>query len=175
MKTSNTAKVHDDVIKWKHFPRSWPFVWELIGQNSHHKGHWREVLTFFLICAQTNGWVHNRDAGDLRRHRAHYGVIVMWTLSHQTLVFWKVWTWYIVTPIQCALCKKKMRSYNLSFQRMYIFWLYFIWQSKNRGTWSSGPAQVISMAYYERLDVSNNRQIHCFFNNFFNKNWVAIL
>ena len=27
---------------------------------------------FSLICAWTNGWVNNRDAGDLRRHRAHY-------------------------------------------------------------------------------------------------------
>ena len=25
----------------------------------------------------TNGWANNRDAGDLRRHRAHYDVIVM--------------------------------------------------------------------------------------------------
>ena len=24
-----------------------------------------------------NGWVNNREAGDLRRHRAHYDVIVM--------------------------------------------------------------------------------------------------
>ena len=21
--------IHDDVIKWKHFPRYWPFVWEI--------------------------------------------------------------------------------------------------------------------------------------------------
>ena len=32
---------------------------------------------FSLICARTNGWVNNREVGDLRRHRAHYGVIVM--------------------------------------------------------------------------------------------------
>ena len=30
-----------------------------------------------LIWAWTNGWVNNRDAGDLRRHRAHYDVTVM--------------------------------------------------------------------------------------------------
>ena len=30
-----------------------------------------------LICAWINGWVNNREAGDLRRHRAHYDVIVM--------------------------------------------------------------------------------------------------
>ena len=32
---------------------------------------------FYLISAWINGWVNNREAGDLRRHRAHYGVIVM--------------------------------------------------------------------------------------------------
>ena len=30
-----------------------------------------------LVWAWTNGWVNNRDAGDLRRHRAHYDVIVL--------------------------------------------------------------------------------------------------
>ena len=34
-------------------------------------------LDFSLIWAWTNDWVNNRDAGDLRRHRAHYDVIVM--------------------------------------------------------------------------------------------------
>ena len=32
---------------------------------------------FSLICVLINGWVNNREAGDLRRHRAHYDVIVM--------------------------------------------------------------------------------------------------
>ena len=45
--------------------------------NSSHKGQWRGALMFSLICAWINGWVNNREAGDLRRHRAHYGVIVM--------------------------------------------------------------------------------------------------
>ena len=39
---------HDDVIKWKHFPRYWPFVWviHLSPVNSPHKGHWRGALMF---------------------------------------------------------------------------------------------------------------------------------
>ena len=32
---------------------------------------------FSLICAWINGRVNNHEAGDLRRHRAHYDVIVM--------------------------------------------------------------------------------------------------
>ena len=42
-----------DVIKWKHFPRYWPFV-RIIHRspvNSPHKGQWRGALIFSLICA----------------------------------------------------------------------------------------------------------------------------
>ena len=43
----------------------------------HHKGQWHGALVFSMICAWTNGWVNNRDAGDLRRHRALHDVTVM--------------------------------------------------------------------------------------------------
>ena len=61
---------HDDAIKWKHFPRNWPFVWGIHGSpvNSPHKRQWREALMFSLICTWTSGWVNNGKAGDLRRH-----------------------------------------------------------------------------------------------------------
>ena len=74
---------HDDVIKWKHFPRYWPFVRGIHRSpvNSPHKGQWRGALTFSLICAWTNGRVDNRDAGDLRHHRAHYDDTVIFMLS----------------------------------------------------------------------------------------------
>ena len=65
--------MHDDVIK--HLSRYWPFVrgihrWPM---DSPHKGQSRRAL----ICPWTNGWRNNRDAGDLRRHRAHYDVTIM--------------------------------------------------------------------------------------------------
>ena len=66
---------HDDVIKWKHFPPYWPFVRSPV--NSPHKGQWRGALMFSLICVWINGWVNNREAGDLRRYKAHYDVTVM--------------------------------------------------------------------------------------------------
>ena len=34
---------------------------------------------FSLICARINGWVNNREAGDLTHHRAHYDATVMST------------------------------------------------------------------------------------------------
>ena len=45
--------------------------------NSPSKGQWRGALMFSLICAWMNYWVNNGEAGDLRRHRAHYDVTVM--------------------------------------------------------------------------------------------------
>ena len=79
---------YDDVIKWKHFPRYWPFVREIHRSpvNSPHKGQRRGALIFFLIWAWTNGCINNREAGDFRRHRAHYDATVM-TMSSR---FWKL-------------------------------------------------------------------------------------
>ena len=71
---------HEDVIKWKHFPRYWPFV------RGIHRWLAQSVVTrsigVFLICAWIYVWVNNAEAGDLRRHRTHYDVIVMWLFAH---------------------------------------------------------------------------------------------
>ena len=84
---SRTFKRPDDVIQWKQFPRYWPFVrgihrWPV---NSPHKGPWRGALMFSLIFV----WVNNREACDLRRHRAHYDVIVM----GKTSILWRFQVW----------------------------------------------------------------------------------
>ena len=70
---------HDNVIKWKYFPRYWPFVrWiHRSPVNSPHKGQWRELCCFLWSVPWINSLVNNCEAGDLRRNRAHYDVIVM--------------------------------------------------------------------------------------------------
>ena len=70
---------HDNVIKWKHFLRYWPFVWAIhrSPKNYPYKGKWSGALLHYLICAWINGWINNRRAGDLRCHSAHYDVIAM--------------------------------------------------------------------------------------------------
>ena len=67
------------VIKWKHFLRYWPSGRGIhrSSVNSPQKGQWHGALMFVFICAWTNGWVNNHDAGDLRRHRVHYDVTIM--------------------------------------------------------------------------------------------------
>ena len=80
--TSALSDKHGDVIKWKHFPLYWPFVRGIHPSpiNSRHKGQWRGALMFSLIFAWINGWVNNREAGDLRRHRTHYDRSEYWRL-----------------------------------------------------------------------------------------------
>ena len=65
---------HDDVIKWKQFPRYWPFVREIHRWlvNSLHKGQRRRALMFSLTRTWINDWV-----SDLRRRNAYHDVIVM--------------------------------------------------------------------------------------------------
>ena len=72
-------RYHDDVIKWKHLPRYWPFVQGIHRSpvNSLHKGQWHGALMFSLICVWINHWVNNREAGDLRCCLAHFDVIVI--------------------------------------------------------------------------------------------------
>ena len=78
--------IYDDVIKWKHFLRYWPFVRGIHRSpvNSPHKGQWRGALMFSSICVWITDLVNNGDSGDLRRYRAHYDVTVMSGFS-----FWR--------------------------------------------------------------------------------------
>ena len=83
---------HDYVIKWKHFPCYWSFVREIHQSpvNSSHKGQWHGALMFSLICTWMNGSVNNVEAGDLRRHHAHYDITVM---LYDATGTHKMWPW----------------------------------------------------------------------------------
>ena len=108
---------HDDVIKWKHFPRYWPFVRRIHRSpvNSPQKGQWRGALMFSLICVWINDWVNNGEAGDLRGYRIHYDVTVMLNflriglLLSEYLICWSIsvkieWqtSWY--KSSKCTWC-----------------------------------------------------------------------
>ena len=73
--------IHDDVMEWKHFPRYWPLCGKFTGHQwiPLTKASNVELWCFlWSVPEQTNGWINKRCAHDLRCHRAHYGVIVMW-------------------------------------------------------------------------------------------------
>ena len=68
---------------WRHQMETFSALLAICAGNSPvpvnypHKGQWRGALMFSLICTRINGWVNNGEAGDLRRYRGHYDVIVM--------------------------------------------------------------------------------------------------
>ena len=101
--SSTKGKTHDDVIKWKHFSRYWPFVRGIHRSpvNSPHKGQWRGALMFSLIWVWKDGWVNSGEAGDLKRHRANYDVSVMilWRMFHRGLLT-KRRHWLAVKPVK---------------------------------------------------------------------------
>ena len=102
---------HDDVFKWKHLTRSWPFVpgiqWS--PANSLHKGQWCGTLMFFLICGRINGWVNNGEAGDLRRHGAHYDVIVMHT--HISMSSHNIITYFVFLSVLIGRFRQRTASF----------------------------------------------------------------
>ena len=66
------ARVHDDVIKWKHFPRYWPFV---RGIHPPHKDLWRGAFDVFFdlrlnkpLSKQSRGWWFETLLRSLWRH-----------------------------------------------------------------------------------------------------------
>ena len=68
----------DDVIKWKHFPRYWPFV------RGVHRPLWiplakaSDVALWYCFWSAPEQTVEQTIAGDFRRHQAHCDVIIMW-------------------------------------------------------------------------------------------------
>ena len=71
---ANDGKFYDDVTKWKHFRRNWPFVRGIHRSpvNSPHQGQWRRALIFSLIWAlnkrlskQSWGWWFEKPARSL--------------------------------------------------------------------------------------------------------------
>ena len=88
-----TPKLYDDVIKWKHFPRYWPFVRGIHRSpvNSPHKGQWRGALKFPLICLNKRfsklswGWWFETPSRSLWRHRnamSSCQSIIIWHKMH---------------------------------------------------------------------------------------------
>ena len=68
---------------WRHQMEIFSALLAICAGNSPVTGEFhahRPVTRSFeisVICTWINNWVNNREAGDLRRHRAHYDVILM--------------------------------------------------------------------------------------------------
>ena len=108
----------DDIIKWKHFPCHWPFVRGIHQSpvDSPHKDQWHRTLIFSLICAWTNHWANNWDAGDLRCHCTHYHIIV--------ILFYNILT-YAICLWSTFMASEDMRTIRLSQMRFPVLARWF--------------------------------------------------
>ena len=77
-KGHKTLTVHDDVIKWKHFPRCWPYV-HMCGEfNAQRPVTWSFDISFDLhlnkrLSQQWWGWWFEMSLHPLWRHcKGHY-------------------------------------------------------------------------------------------------------
>ena len=126
---------HDDVINWEHFPRYWPFArWiHRSPVNSPHKSQWRGALMLSLICTWINGWVNNREVGDLRRHRAHFDVTVMMILSHQKRLWSKMFfkTNELISAPLDVRYRYTALPHPVAFAVVYVFY----WKSSFWADW----------------------------------------
>ena len=74
---------HDDIIKWKHFPRYCPFVRGIHRStvNFPHKARRCGALMFSLICAWLSKQLRRRW---FETHCAHYDVTVIYIYPHSS-------------------------------------------------------------------------------------------
>ena len=121
---------HDDAIKWKHFPRNWPFVRRI------HRSRWiphtkasDAELWCFLLSAWINDWVNNRQAGDLRRHCGHYDVNVMRIRVHvvvSTIIVTSLWErWRLKSPASLIFTQPFIQAQikeNIKALRQWPLW-----------------------------------------------------
>ena len=94
---NDTGCLHDDVIKWKHFPRYWPFVCGIhrSSLNSPQNSHCRRVRCLRSLCAgildynyktllkmQTHTHTHTHARTHTRAHartHRHVYIYILWS------------------------------------------------------------------------------------------------
>ena len=99
--------------------------------NSPHKGQWCRALSLSLICTWINGYLNNRKAGDLRHHRPHYDVIVMF--ENWGTYRWNVWvqnltmTTFGSTRMILSWLNMHINNWhtNTSYLDEFLFWVWF--------------------------------------------------
>ena len=115
--------VHDDVIKWKHFPIYWPFV----RGNSPVSGEFpaqRPVTRSFDVFFDLRLFKRlskQREAGDLRRYRAHYDV----TVSGQQCTSRELYTRFV-------LCIHIPNPFKFIFDCTFVLFIFVLFDPLNQ-------------------------------------------
>ena len=120
---------------------------------------------FSLICAWINTWVNNRVAGDLRRHHAHYDVIVM--------IHRECWFWDSIWPLMSYIFAENIKAPN---QWPFVRGIHpSRVDSPHKGPvmWKHFPCHDIIMyitlrlCHNEHNGISTHRHLDCLLNRLF--------
>ena len=84
-----SSAIHDESLTWKTFRVTGPLCGEFTDHRRipRSKASGVELWCFLWSALWINSWENNREAGDLRRHRAHYDVIVILRVVDQICSF----------------------------------------------------------------------------------------
>ena len=181
----NVISVHDDVIKWKYFPRYWTCAGNspVTGEVPSQKPVMRSFDVFFDLCMNKRlskqwwGWY-------LRRHRAHYEVIVMvyllafyipiCNIEQERLSFWQIsvtWIRDVICHIDNFQCSqwRKFRQCVISDSVSVV--VHALFQGAYAPSATVSPANIARNKYvtitsnrrfdettFRRNDVSTNRR-----------------
>ena len=89
----NAGSTHDDIIKWKYFPRYWPLVW-VTGKFPAQRPVTRSFGVFFNL--RLNKRLSKQSwRGDLRLHHVYYDVTVMQRFNRNDNKDW--WNEYVMS------------------------------------------------------------------------------
>ena len=147
---------------WRHQMETFSLLLAICAGNPPHKGQWRGALMFSLIYACMNSWVNNREAGDLRRHRAHNHVTVMGMIrfdnASETLSA-RLWTpvqehWHFV-PKAC-LCEYCLYHWNIACILLIYYHCFAVFKIKN--SWFVIPNLMRSTCLATRMQLRDSKR-----------------
>ena len=95
------------------FPCYWPFMRGIHRSPVNFPQNGRCI---FFICAWMYGRVNNREAGDTRRHGAHYDAIVLWASLIGCTIITKRYAWCIY-PNPSIISRAPPQSYECLITR----------------------------------------------------------
>ena len=131
-----------------------------------HKGQWRGALMFSLICVWINDWVNNREAGDLRRYRAHYDVTVRCSASdfhlggHYCGITLE--SWYLKSLVTLLFCLQLVQVNKKANIKAPHYWPCSYWEKctgdhwilLTKSTWYGNCVHVMTLPWCASNSVS---------------------
>ena len=142
---------HDYVIKWKHFPCYWLFLWGIHQWIPSQKAIDVELWCFLWSAPWINSRVNNREAGDLRCHRADYDVIVMNMMRLQHKCFHNKIAWFVAAYDQNKFQKQNMEILEKWVGLKKIMTVHW---------WVNGPHSCISLSLRRKEKQSDSTKVN---------------